>query len=112
MLIPKDAIIADEKLTRYLLVPRLWDDKSGFLAQAGFMLDNAGPICCRRFGRLADSRWKPKMRAGMNMVDFIGIRGAIMGWAGGVKALRVKLIWMQRAVDGKYYFVTLVPSKE
>ncbi|MBD2204797.1 hypothetical protein H6G33_13520 [Calothrix sp. FACHB-1219] len=38
MKIPPDAIIADEKITRYLLVPREQDDKSKFLAQAGFTL--------------------------------------------------------------------------
>jgi hypothetical protein len=39
MRIPADAIIADDKLTQYLLVQRLWDDKSGFLRQAGFVLE-------------------------------------------------------------------------
>jgi hypothetical protein len=33
--IPSDALIPLEKLTSYLLVPREWDDKSKFLAQAG-----------------------------------------------------------------------------
>ena len=37
MIIPSDAIIADEKITHYLLVPREQDDKSKFLAQAGFI---------------------------------------------------------------------------
>ena len=36
MRIPDDAIIPEEKLTRYLLVPHPSDDKSKFLAQAGF----------------------------------------------------------------------------
>jgi hypothetical protein len=36
MRIPADAEIAAEKLTHYLLVPRPWDDKAKFLAQAGF----------------------------------------------------------------------------
>ncbi|MEA5605747.1 hypothetical protein [Nostoc sp. UHCC 0252] len=40
MKIPLDAIIADEKITRYLLVPREQDDKSKFLALAGFTQDN------------------------------------------------------------------------
>jgi hypothetical protein len=34
------AIIPEEKITRYLLVPRIKDDKSKFLAQAGFTQDN------------------------------------------------------------------------
>ena len=40
MKIPSDAIIPVAKLTRYLLVERTRDDKSKFLAQAGFTPDN------------------------------------------------------------------------
>src|SRR5258708_33033767 len=35
-----EALIPREKLTNYLLLPRLEDDKSKFLAQAGFTLEN------------------------------------------------------------------------
>jgi len=38
MRIPADAVIAAEKLTGYLPLPRPWDDKAKFLAQAGFDL--------------------------------------------------------------------------
>ena len=38
MKIPNDAIIPDEKLTRHLLVYKARNDKSKFLAQAGFTL--------------------------------------------------------------------------
>jgi hypothetical protein len=38
--IPTDAIIPDDKLTRYLLVYRARNDKSKFLAQAGFTQEN------------------------------------------------------------------------
>ena len=34
------AIIADEKLTHYLLVPRIRDDKSSFFRRGGYTLDN------------------------------------------------------------------------
>ena len=40
MKIPADAIIPDEKLTRYLLVYKVRNDKSKFLAQAGFTQEN------------------------------------------------------------------------
>jgi len=40
MKIPDDAVIPVEKLTKYLLVPRPGDDKSRFLAQAGFDQSN------------------------------------------------------------------------
>jgi hypothetical protein len=40
MRIPEDAIIPDDKITRYLLIPKLRSDKSKFLAQAGFTQEN------------------------------------------------------------------------
>lgn len=40
MKIPNNAVIPEEKLTCYLLVPRLKDDKSKYLAQAGFTQAN------------------------------------------------------------------------
>jgi hypothetical protein len=36
----RSAIIAEEKLTRYLLVPLSADDKSKFLSQAGYTVEN------------------------------------------------------------------------
>jgi hypothetical protein len=38
MQIPSTAIIPADKLSKYLLVHRPWDDKSGYLARAGFRL--------------------------------------------------------------------------
>ena len=40
MKIPPDATILMEKLVAYLLVSREWDDKSKYLALAGFTRDN------------------------------------------------------------------------
>jgi hypothetical protein len=41
MRLPGDALVAREKLTDYLLRWRPEDDKSTFLAQAGYTLENA-----------------------------------------------------------------------
>ena len=38
--LPINATIAEEKLTQYLLVPLLKDDKSKFLGQGGYILEN------------------------------------------------------------------------
>jgi hypothetical protein len=38
--IPEDLIIPDDKITRYLLVQKARNDKSKFLAQAGFTQEN------------------------------------------------------------------------
>lgn len=40
MRIPVDAIIPDDKITRYLLVQKARNDKSKFLAKAGFTMEN------------------------------------------------------------------------
>lgn len=101
-----DAIIAEEKLTNYLLVLLPKDDKSRFLAQAGYTLNNwqqleqdlrtqvltqpAKLIETNRYGK------KYLIRAclrGPNQVE-----------------LRVRTIWM--VTNGITRFVTLVPDKE
>ena len=41
MRIPEDLIIPDDKITHYLLVPQLRNDKSKFLAQAGFTQESS-----------------------------------------------------------------------
>ncbi|WP_253276333.1 DUF6883 domain-containing protein [Synechococcus sp. PCC 6312] len=40
MKIPDDAIISDDKIVHYLLVQKLRNDKSKFLAKAGFTTEN------------------------------------------------------------------------
>jgi hypothetical protein len=47
MHIPPNANISAEKLSNYLLIERPWDDKSKYLARAGFGLEN--PLALQRF---------------------------------------------------------------
>jgi hypothetical protein len=44
MKLPADAIIAPDKLTRYLLVRQIRGDKSAFLARAGYTIENADQL--------------------------------------------------------------------
>jgi hypothetical protein len=44
MRIPDDAVIPVAKITDYLLRPRDEDDKSKYLAQGGFTLDNPSDL--------------------------------------------------------------------
>jgi len=44
MKLPVNTIIPREKLTQYLLVKRPVGDKSGFLKQAGYTVDNWGQL--------------------------------------------------------------------
>jgi hypothetical protein len=44
MRLPADAIIAAEKVTRYLLVSQTRGDKSAFLARGGYTIENADQL--------------------------------------------------------------------
>lgn len=108
MKIPPDAIIADEKITRYLLVPREQDDKSKFLAQAGFTPDNP-KLLKAAIRQLADTTPAIKDRDNEYGV-FYRVIGSLIGV--NQRNLAVITVWLQRAVDGKFQFITLKPNKE
>src|SRR4051794_30703467 len=107
MRIPPDAIIAEAKLTKYLLVYRTWDDKSGFLSRAGFKLENWHDLG-NAIRKLSDS-----VDAVEDGADEYGtyyrVDGQLVGPAG---AVSVRLIWMEKKKDTKFYFITLKPRKE
>jgi hypothetical protein len=44
MRLPADTTIAEDKLTRYLLLPQARGDKSALLARAGYTLENADQL--------------------------------------------------------------------
>ena len=101
MRIPADAIIAEEKLTRYLLVPRPSDDKSGYLARGGFTLANPDVL---RAAIMAVSRGAAAIPDGASEYgEFWRVEG-LLG-----NTLPVVVIWMRRAIDGRFHFVTLKP---
>ena len=106
MRIPPDAAIDEAKFTRYLLVPRPWDDKSGYLKQAGFELENWPDL------RSAVQRLTAAADAVEDHADSYGtfyrVEGAIDGPTG---TLPVICIWLQQAVDGQFRFVTLMPAR-
>ncbi len=107
MKLPANAVIAPRKLTQYLLRLRLEDDKSQFLALAGYTLENADrlmsdireqilPLEAELFD---ESEYGPKYR----------IRGSLKGPNG--RALRVSTIWMKENATNQTKFVTLLPDK-
>ncbi|WGV26577.1 DUF6883 domain-containing protein [Halotia branconii] len=108
MKIPPDAIIADEKITRYLLVPREQDDKSKFLALAGFTQENP-ELLKAAIRQLVDSTATIQDRDNEYGV-FYRVTGELIGLKG--RNLAVITVWLQRAVDGKFQFITLKPNKE
>src|SRR5712692_1200533 len=107
MKLPGNTIIARRKLDEYLLKPRVEDDKSGFLALAGYTLENAEgllsdlreqllPLDAELFDQ---TEYGPKYR----------IRGTLTGPNG--RALRVSTIWMKENATNQTKFVTLLPDK-
>jgi len=91
MRIPPDAIIPREKLTRYLLVPRQWDDKSQFLAQAEFFLTNQDELeqAIRETAASYDA-----LEDGANEYGtFYRVEGDLNGPSG--RTLSVVLVWIQ-----------------
>jgi len=107
MRIPADAIIPAEKLTRYLLLPRPWDDKSRFLGQAGFSLHDPASLedAIRRTAANFDA-----VDDGFNDYGtFFRVDGDLVGPTG--RSLQVVIIWLQWKLDGSFHFVTLKPRK-
>lgn len=107
MRIPVDAIIPEEKLTRYLLMPRARDDKSKFLAQAGLTQENPEALLAA-LRLLADSA--EAVEDGKNQYGtFYRVEGEIEGVNG--RNLAVVTIWIRWELDGSFHFVTLKPQR-
>ena len=107
MRLPPDATIAEDKLTRYLLLPQARGDKSAFLAQAGYRQDNAGHL-------LRDLRTQllplETQRLELNTFgQYYEIRGTLSGPNG--VTLAVRTIWLTEHLSGVTKFVTLIPDK-
>ncbi len=108
MRLPKEVIIPDEKLTRYLLVPRNWDDKSKYLAQAGFTQRNPDDL---KEALTALAATSETVQDGTNEYgEFLRTDGALTGPNG--RELPVAAIWLRWRMDGSVHFVTLKPRKE
>lgn len=107
MKIPSDAIIADEKLTDYLLVPKLRNDKSKFLAGAGFT--PANPEALRNAIRALADQAEAVPEKVTEYGTAYHVQGKLLG--PGKRTVSVVLVWFQRSADNKFYFVTLKPSQ-
>jgi hypothetical protein len=106
--IPADALIAAEKLTRYLLLPRPWDDKAKFLGQAGFDLESPERLLAA-LRRLA-SEVEAAPDGANDYGEFLRTDGELEGPNG--RRLKVTAIWLRQHADGQVRFVTLKPRKE
>jgi hypothetical protein len=97
MKLPEEVLIPREKLTAHLLVSRAKNDKSGFLAQAGFTQQNPD--------RDNDAVQDRKDEYG----TYYRITGTLQGPNGD---LNVITVWIYGAKESKYRFITLKPDKE
>jgi hypothetical protein len=106
MKIPQSAIIPATKLTDYLLAYRRKSDKSQFLAQAGFTLDDPAALAGAIRGLIAEHDGTVDRRNEYGV--FYRVEGILRGPQGDLEVITV---WLRREVDGKYWFITLKPAR-
>lgn len=107
MILPADSIIARAKLTKYLLVLQSEDDKSKWLALAGYTLANVDLL-------EADLREQVLPHEAVltrknQFGSYFEICVLLAGPNG--RVLSVRTIWQHDALSGEARFVTLYPRK-
>jgi hypothetical protein len=105
--LPQDALISDEKLVKYLLAPKKRNDKSKWLAQAGYTLEN-WPLLKE------DIRQQvlPKSASLIESTDYgkmYEVRARLKGPNG--KSLLVRTVWMVEAATNTTKFITMYPDR-
>ena len=106
MKIPADAVIPEPKLTQYLLVPQLRNDKSKFLAKGGFTQVNPDDL------ELAIRQLIAENEATEDRTDQFGTFYDVKGRLRGVNGidLGVVTIWLHQSTDSNFRFITLIPD--
>ena len=106
MKLPTDAFIAPEKLTHYLLRWRPEDDKSAFLARAGYSVENPDRLRQDILMQLLplDAEFLELTEYGPKYL----IRGSLRGPNG--LELQVTTIWMTEEASQQTKFITLYPA--
>lgn len=107
MKIPVDSIIPEEKFTRYLLVKRDFDDKSGYLSRGGYSEQNYAELMMhiRLLIRENDAIKERTDEYG----TFFRVTGTLPGVDQG--PLEITTIWLKRKFDNKFQFITLIPTR-
>jgi hypothetical protein len=103
--IPDNAIIPREKLTLYLLTPQRKNDKSKFLAQAGFTQEN--PALLEEAIRELIAENEAILDRQNEYGTFYRVAGELYGPKGVLPAITV---WIQLTSNHRYRFVTLKPG--
>jgi len=107
MKLPENNLIAQEKLTKYLLVLRKRNNKSKWLAEAGYILENWKILerDIRKQILSIDAVPTEKTEYGQTYE----IKGKLVGPNG--KRLAVCTIWMTEKATEKTKFITMYPDK-
>lgn len=107
MKLPENTFIAQEKLTKYLLALRKRNDKSQWLAEAGYILEN---------WRLLERDLREQVLSidavpteNTEYGQMYEIRGKMVGPNG--KSLAVCTIWMMERATEETKFITIYPDK-
>jgi hypothetical protein len=105
--LPSDSTIDPRKISDYLLRPRQEDDKSGFLARAGYTSESGARLLTDLRDQILvlDAEAVGPSEYGMKY----RIRGALTGPNG--KTLRVVSIWVTLKRTSETRFVTLYPEQ-
>lgn len=109
MKLSRDAVIAEAKLTKCLLVWRDADDKSQFLEQAGYTLENWPRLEAALRSQILPLEASPSDEPNQ-FGDVYEIRGLLRGLNG--IDLAVVTIWMIEYETKVTKFITLYPDKE
>ena len=108
MKLPQDVIVSERKLREYLLTQRSEDDKSGFLALAGYDSTSWRQLetDIRQLIHDQDAELTRMTPYG----EMYKVVGRLTGPNG--RVLNVVTIWITLSANGETRFVTLVPGKE
>jgi hypothetical protein len=107
MALPENSVISPEKLTKYLLILRRRNDKSKWLAQAGYRLENWRSLERDLRSQILSLDAVPTESTPYG--QFFEIRGILRGPNG--KSLAVSSVWMTENATGITKMITLYPDK-
>ena len=107
MNLPMTAIIEPKKIKEYLLAPRKRNDKSKWLAKAGYTLKNWQQL--EQDLRLQLLSLQAVFREETKYGKMYEIKGDLIGPNG--RVLAVRSIWIQEHASKQIKFITIFPEK-
>jgi len=107
MKLPEETVIAQEKLTKYLLVVRKRNDKSNWFANAGYTLENWKVLKNDLREQILSIDATPTENTKYGQTH--EIRGKLVGPNG--KSLSVRTVWMTERATGETKLITMYPDK-